>query len=284
MCHRVGGNTVAREAGRASVRNCEGRPVARGLLFPEGGPVLLPESSVMVGRALLLVTLLGPFGLPGTALASFEGVDPDRIREVCGTGGVLNLRSAPSMSARVLDRLPDEYDLLVLGTSGSGQWLRVRDEGGRTGWVARRFTCEDDGAVTGVGPWIDPAPGACVTSPFGPRKRPCFGCSRNHRGVDLGVCDRPVLAAAGGRVLHARWDRRGGNVVAVDHGGGMVTWYLHLKRRSVKPGQRVRPGTPIGIAGRTGTATTGCHLHFEVRRNGLALDPLTFLPRKVPAT
>ena len=222
--------------------------------------------------------------LPLLAWASPDAADAGRIREVCGTGGVLNLRSGPSMSARVLDKLPDEYDLFVLGTSGSGHWLRVRDEGGRTGWVSRKYTCEDDGAVTGVGPWTDPAPGACVTSPFGPRTRPCGVCSKNHRGVDLGVCDRPVLAAAGGRVLFARWDRRGGNMVAVDHGGGIVTYYLHLKRRSVKAGDRVRPGTQVGVAGRTGTATTGCHLHFEVRRNGLALDPLAFVPRRRPSS
>lgn len=204
-------------------------------------------------------------------------------REVCRTGGVLNLRGAPSTHAAVLDRLPDEFDLVVLGTSGSGEWLKVRDDGGRTGWVARKFTCEDDGKDTLAGPWRDPAPGACVTSPFGPRSRPCGACSKNHRGIDLAVCDSSVVAASSGRVLTTAYDRKGGNYVAVDHGGGLVSYYLHLRMSSVKAGQRISAGTKVGIAGRTGAASTGCHLHFEVRRNGMSIDPQKLLPPRTPA-
>lgn len=206
------------------------------------------------------------------------------VREVCNTNGVLNLRGGPSKNARVIDTLPDEYDLVVLGSSLTGSWLKVRDEGGRTGWVARQFTCADDGKDVAVGPWRDPAPGACVSSPFGPRNRPCGVCSKNHRGIDLAVCNSAIGAAASGRVMTAKYDRHGGNYVAIDHGAGLVTYYMHLKSSHVTPGQTVTAGTKVGIAGRTGTATTGCHLHFEVRRNGRSVDPQSFLPRPLPKT
>lgn len=198
-------------------------------------------------------------------------------REVCGTGSVLNLRGSPSMRAPILDRLPDELDVVVLGTSATGEWLKVRDDGGRTGWVARRFTCAEDGRETVAGPWRDPAPGACVTSKFGPRSRPCRACSKNHRGIDLAVCGSAVLAAASGRVMTTAYDRKGGNYVAIDHGGGLVSYYLHLRMSSVQPGQRIAAGTKVGIAGRTGAASTGCHLHFEIRRNGKSIDPQSLL-------
>ena len=234
----------------------------------------------MVRRLLAIACFVASLSPAAGAAAAGDvggGRAPSR-REVCGTKGVLNLRTAPSMGARVIGRLPDEYALVVVGTSGSGTWLEVRDEGGRTGWVARRFTCADDGEDDVPRAWKNPAPGACVTSPFGPRQRPCRVCSRHHRGIDLGICGEPVRAAAAGMVIAARWERRGGNVVVVNHGGGFVSYYLHLKSRSVRPGDRVAAGSRIGIAGRTGTATTGCHLHFEVRRNGRAIDPQSLFP------
>lgn len=237
--------------------------------------------SRVVATTVLLLSLCA--GRSAFAAAEPAAVPAVTIREVCNTDGVLNLRGGPSRHARVIDTLPDEYDLVVLGTSGTGTWLRVRDAAGRTGWVARQFTCADDGKDVAVGPWVDPAPGACVSSPFGPRTRPCGVCSKNHRGIDLAVCNSAVGAAAPGRVMTAKYDRHGGNYVAIDHGAGLVSYYMHLKAAStMKPGQSVTAGTKLGIAGRTGTATTGCHLHFEVRRNGQPVDPQGLLPKKLP--
>lgn len=235
----------------------------------------------MFPRTLAIAAVL-LLSLSRSALAAPESAAP-AIREVCNTEGVLNLRGGPSMHARVIDTLPDEYDLVVLGSSGTGGWLKVRDEGGRTGWVARRFTCADDGKDIAVGPWRDPAPGACVSSPFGPRVRPCSVCSKNHRGIDLAICKAAVGAAASGRVMAAKYDRHGGNYVAVDHGAGLVSYYMHLEATCVKPGQSVTAGTKLGTAGKTGAAVTGCHLHFEVRRNGMSVDPQSLLPQKVAA-
>src|SRR6185503_6828671 len=135
---------------------------------------------------------------------------------------------------------------------------------GRMGWVSRAFTCADDGVDAPEPAWQDPAPGKCVTSPFGPRTRPCRGCSKNHRGIDKGICNEPVGAAASGRVIAARFDKKGGNYVAVDHGGGLVSYYLHLQKCEVEPGAPIAAGAKVGMAGKTGSATTGCHLHFEI--------------------
>ena len=219
-----------------------------------------------------------------SALASPEAGPALERREVCGTGSVLNRRAGPTTNAKILDRLPDEFHLTVLGSSMTGSWLRVRDDGGRTGWVSRQFTCADDGADTVVAAWQDPAPGRCISSPFGPRKRPCRGCSKNHRGADIAVCNEPVKSAASGRVITARYDKKGGNFVAVDHGGGLVSYYMHLKKCEVSAGAPIAAGARVGLAGKTGSSTTGCHLHFEIRKNGLSVDPETLvaLTRKPP--
>lgn len=238
----------------------------------------------MISRLSLFVLLFlatrVAFAAPPSATPSPTPL-PGNVLEVCGAG-ILNLRSGPSMEAKILDTLPDEFDVTVLATSGSGTWLKVRDEAGRTGWVARKFTCRDDQRETAVGPFTNPAPGACVTSPFGPRKAPCAGCSKNHRGIDMGACNTPIGASAAGRVIASKFDRKGGNVIAVDHGSGVVSYYMHLKSRDVAVGECVEPGEKVGIAGRTGASTTGCHLHFEVRKNGKSIDPAPLLASSSP--
>jgi murein DD-endopeptidase MepM/ murein hydrolase activator NlpD len=102
------------------------------------------------------------------------------------------------------------------------------------------------------------------------RKRPKF-----HHGTDYrGKSGTPVLAAGGGTVVVA--GRRGGygNVVFVDHGGGIVTRYAHLRRIETKLGATIEAGDRIGQIGSTGR-TTGPHLHFEVRLGGRSVDPNT---------
>jgi peptidoglycan hydrolase-like protein with peptidoglycan-binding domain len=112
-----------------------------------------------------------------------------------------------------------------------------------------------------------------LTSPFGPRG------ARFHAGVDLAApTGTAVRSAAGGRVAYAGYRYGGwGNFVAVNHGGGIRTFYAHLSRVSVRVGQLVGEGSQLGLVGATGDAT-GPHLHFEVRVRSAAVDPLTALP------
>jgi murein DD-endopeptidase MepM/ murein hydrolase activator NlpD len=112
-----------------------------------------------------------------------------------------------------------------------------------------------------------------LTSRFGRR------WSSFHEGIDLAAPrGTPVLAAAPGRVVHSDWSISGyGNLVIVEHPGGLVTLYAHNKVNRVRVGQSVDTGDVLAEVGQTGRATAP-HLHFEVRRDGKPRDPLDFLP------
>ncbi len=120
-----------------------------------------------------------------------------------------------------------------------------------------------------------PVPGR-VTSPFGDRVHPIFGTVRAHKGLDLdGDTGDPIVAAADGIVLSAGWRNGYGNTVVLSHGGGYTTLYAHQTDVNVSAGQEVSGGDVIGWVGSTGWST-GSHLHFEVRLDGVALDPAQF--------
>ena len=115
-----------------------------------------------------------------------------------------------------------------------------------------------------------------VTDGYGPR------WGRMHWGMDIGILQSPdVWAAASGRVVQVGYldGYEGyGNVVLVDLGGGYEALYAHLESWSVRLGQWVAAGERLGTAGCTGSCT-GTHLHFELRRGGVAVDPAPWLPR-----
>lgn len=128
----------------------------------------------------------------------------------------------------------------------------------------------------GGGQLLWPAAGP-VTSGFGPRTHPIFGDTRMHTGVDIGApYGAPVIAADTGVVAYSGGMSGYGNVVVIDHGGGLATLYGHLSSFSVGSGQTVGRGTPIASVGCTGYCT-GPHLHFEVRINGTPVDPMPYL-------
>jgi peptidoglycan hydrolase-like protein with peptidoglycan-binding domain len=113
---------------------------------------------------------------------------------------------------------------------------------------------------------------AGMTDRFGPRG------NGFHPGVDFPArTGTPVFAARSGTVVFAGWDTGGyGYLVAIAHGAGVRTMYAHLSHISVRRGQRVSTGTPVGRVGSTGRAS-GPHLHFELRLRGAAIDPLSGL-------
>lgn len=132
-------------------------------------------------------------------------------------------------------------------------------------------------AYTG-GAFTWPVPGCYnITSYFGVRTSPTAGASSNHRGIDI-ACGNgvPVVAAASGTVIVATYNYAEGNYVAIDHGGGVVTLYMHNSSLAVSVGQHVNGGDVIAYAGSTGIST-GPHCHFGVRVNGSYVDPLSYL-------
>lgn len=125
-----------------------------------------------------------------------------------------------------------------------------------------------------------PVAGAALDSSFGYRIDPVAGVRALHEGLDFSVeVGTPVLAAAEGVVLAASFHPQYGNVVDLDHGGGLVSRYAHLSRIDVQPGALLKRGAAIGAVGNTGRST-GAHLHFEVRLFGAAQNPDRFLKRK----
>ncbi|HEY6235043.1 MAG TPA: peptidoglycan DD-metalloendopeptidase family protein, partial [Candidatus Elarobacter sp.] len=116
-----------------------------------------------------------------------------------------------------------------------------------------------------------------ITSPFGWRMHPVYHRMILHRGIDIGVpTGTPVVAAGGGTIILASYQGDCGNMIAIDHHGGLSTIYCHLSQIFVSVGQEIQRGQAIGAAGATGDAT-GPHVHFQVMKNGNPVDPMTYL-------
>jgi murein DD-endopeptidase MepM/ murein hydrolase activator NlpD len=122
-----------------------------------------------------------------------------------------------------------------------------------------------------------PAPGREITSRFGNRRDPFLGRLAFHGGIDFRTpTGTPILSTGTGIVVHAGRNGGYGKMVEIDHGNGITTRYAHLSSVEVREGDHLTIGTRIGKSGSTGRST-GPHLHYEVRRNGNAVDPMRFL-------
>jgi murein DD-endopeptidase MepM/ murein hydrolase activator NlpD len=128
----------------------------------------------------------------------------------------------------------------------------------------------------GVMTW--PSPGYYrITSYYGYRKHPIYGYYKNHNGLDIAVpMNQTVVAANDGVVLYAGWYGAYGNMVLIDHGGGISTLYGHNTTVLVSKGEKVAKGQAVANSGTTGLST-GPHVHFEVRVNGARTDPMNYL-------
>lgn len=147
---------------------------------------------------------------------------------------------------------------------------------GTTGRASRGGGTTDDSRTSTAGmKWPSQGP---LRSPFGPR------WGRQHTGIDIGGKNGdPIYAVKSGRVISAGWDGSGyGNMVRIDHGGGVQSWYAHQSVVSVSVGQSVETGQRIGSVGYTGSVVpkspAGAHLHFEIRVNGSPRNPVQYLP------
>jgi murein DD-endopeptidase MepM/ murein hydrolase activator NlpD len=128
-------------------------------------------------------------------------------------------------------------------------------------------------------PSIPPVHGGFYSSNFGWRIDPFTGTNAMHEGVDfMADAGTPIYASAGGVVAYASYHPQYGNMVEIDHGNGIVTRYGHSSKLLVKVGQVVRRGEKIAEVGSTGRST-GNHLHFEVRYQGVAQNPVRFLKK-----
>ena len=207
-------------------------------------------------------------------------------REQAAIVSVISARTDEARLAR--DRLADERDRLAavenLKQSALANSRETREEYLREvdSLLAQSAALAEQirGAQRGAGTTGSGQPSAAgliwpcdgvVVSGFGMR------WGRMHEGVDIGCAfGTPNRAAAAGTVIHAGWLGGYGNLVVVDHGNGLSTAYAHASSILVSVGQSVSQGETVSLVGSTGNSS-GPHLHFEVRVNGVAVDPLLYL-------
>lgn len=159
-------------------------------------------------------------------------------------------------------------NLMYAGVTGCANTVQLVpwEQNGKTEWF--------DGAGRGnkTGMMAMPTNGR-FSSGFGMRRHPILHYTRMHKGVDIAApWGTPVFAASDGVVQIAGRSSGYGNLIKLNHGNGYGTGYGHLSRIVVRPGQRVRKGQQIGAVGNTGMST-GPHLHYELYRNGVAVNP-----------
>lgn len=150
--------------------------------------------------------------------------------------------------------------------------------------IAEQIAAASGIGVLPAGPMTSPSAAGLIwplsgtlSSGFGSRSSPGGIGSTNHEGIDIAVPEgTPIRAAKGGTVIMASYNGGYGNYTCIDHGGGLSTCYAHQSSFAVSSGQSVSQGQVIGYSGNTGSST-GPHLHFEVRINGVAQDPMGYL-------
>jgi murein DD-endopeptidase MepM/ murein hydrolase activator NlpD len=169
-------------------------------------------------------------------------------------------QSALTNTRETREQYLHEVDALLAQSAALAERIRgAQDDSGSTG----------SGQPSAAG-FIWPCDGV-VVSGFGMR------WGRMHEGIDIGCAyGTPNRAAAAGTVIYAAWLGGYGNLVVVDHGNGLSTAYAHASSIIVSVGQSVSQGQTVSLVGSTGNSS-GPHLHFEVRVNGVAVDPLPYL-------
>lgn len=200
----------------------------------------------------------------GERLAGFVGVKPQEFRmtEPPGRGGMLVEPSRPLSAAD----LQQQLDLLSKQVDSRGDYMSLLETEMLDERVRRNLL-----------PSTLPVATMWNASGFGWRIDPFTGHQALHEGVDfVGDVGTPIVAAAGGIVVVSELHPQFGNMVEIDHGNDLVTRYAHASKVLVKVGTLVKRGQKIAEIGSTGRST-GPHLHFEVRRNGVALNPNRFL-------
>lgn len=133
------------------------------------------------------------------------------------------------------------------------------------------------------GIWSKPTLIGKISSFFGTRSAPKAGASTYHKGIDIKVpMDTEVYATSSGKILYAAIEggnnlKKGyGKFVVIDHGNNITSWYAHLNKWVVNPGQAVSKGDLIAYSGSTGNST-GPHLHFGIQKNGVFVNPIEYI-------
>ena len=245
--HRLAPETIARASGLASPDRLQ---IGQRLAIPAGRTTPSPATARAAGVAHIVQA-----GETSWSIAGRHGLSVDALAALNGLADA--------------DRLRLGQTLILTRNGGAPRAVprqpRIVAPASRTPRVGARFAWPSRGVIT---------------SRFGFRGR------RHHHGVDISApIGAPITAALDGTVEFAGWLRGYGRLVILDHGAGLTTYYGHASQLLVKVGDRVQRGQFVARVGTTGNVT-GPNVHFEVRRNKVPLDPLTFLrdqgPRSAP--
>jgi murein DD-endopeptidase MepM/ murein hydrolase activator NlpD len=204
----------------------------------------------------------------GERLAKAAGLKPQELAsmqpgDAPGRGG-----PAPSAAARSpsVGEFTSLVDKLARDVEGRGDQLGVLEALLVQSSTRRKFL-----------PSQKPIADGWFSSNFGYRIDPFTGQNGFHEGVDFPAeSGTPIVAAASGKVIHAGWHPQYGRLLEVDHGNGLVSRYAHARELLVGDGDLVIRGQRVATVGSTGRST-GPHLHFEVRLNGVPQNPARFL-------
>ncbi|HEY8347691.1 MAG TPA: peptidoglycan DD-metalloendopeptidase family protein [Symbiobacteriaceae bacterium] len=177
-------------------------------------------------------------------------------------------RAEREIASRQLDQRKRELEAMLDAMEEEARQIQYRI------WLAQQQMARPG---DGFAP-IYPVSGFVITDTFGPRLHPILGTWRNHYGTDFAVpYGTPVHAIEDGVVILAEWSDTYGNLIVIDHGGGIASWYAHNSEFRVRVGDVVRQGDVIALAGSTGWST-GPHVHLEIHVDGVPQDPMSFLP------
>lgn len=208
----------------------------------------------------------------GTRLAKLSGMKPEEfqfaqplVHGALAQGGPLVVMPAQEMSVTGLDQQLSRLTQVVNDRSDK--------------LLALETMLLQNQLSRNLLPSIPPVNEGMYSSNFGWRIDPFTGGGAMHEGVDYMAREgTSIHASAGGVVAYAALHPQYGNMVELDHGKGIITRYAHASRLLVKVGQVVRRGEKIAEVGSTGRST-GNHLHFEVRYQGIAQNPVRFLQK-----
>jgi murein DD-endopeptidase MepM/ murein hydrolase activator NlpD len=219
--------------------------------------------------------------LEDTASKARDAASAQKAEVESRTAALQAARDAQASATAAADAEAAHEESLLESLRGqrSAYERRIREQQRESDEIADLLRRRGSGGATisGHGSLSSPLANPIITSTFGYRVHPIFGDRRLHSGIDLRASSgTPIKAAAPGEVVFAGWRGGYGNCTIVDHGGGVATLYAHQSALKVAPGDEVSRGQVIGAAGATGNAT-GPHLHFEVRVNGVPVDPLPYL-------
>lgn len=210
---------------------------------------------ISIDQKILIPPVDYAYGLKENFIRRYQIKDGDTIDGICRNFGLANwqvYRLNPEIQNRKL-------------VPGRGIFVPERPQPFFNNSVAKNAPLSMNGLIRPVR--------GLISSRYGPR------WGRIHKGIDLAApTGQPVQAAAEGQIRFAGWRGTYGRLIIINH-GGYTTYYGHLSKILVKPGERVARGKIIGLVGSTGRAY-GSHLHFEVERSGVKLNPLLYLKSK----